>query len=91
MEHEKIPRNEQNPKTRSSAPPTAVRKKLLMAPHLPQGLCHSSNCIPKEWGYRIPAFPRNVLDARTKLPSAENNPGPHGTGKKSPGGLARKR
>lgn len=35
-----------------------------MAPHLLQGLCHSSNCIPKEWGYRIPAFPRNMLDAQ---------------------------
>lgn len=56
----------------SSAPPTAVRKKLLMAPHLLQGLCHSSNCIPKEWGYHIP---EERAGYSQQLPRAGNNRG----------------
>lgn len=56
----------------SSAPPTAVRKKLLMAPHLLQGLCHSSNCIPKEWGYHIPEEHAGYTQ---QLPRAGNNTG----------------
>lgn len=56
----------------SSAPPTAVRKKLLMAPHLLQGLCHSSNCIPKEWGYHIPEERAGYTQ---QLPRAGNNTG----------------
>jgi len=51
-----------------------------MALHLLQGLCHSSNCIPKEWGYCIPAFPRNVPDACGHCNSIE----PDGTSKKNP-------
>lgn len=75
LEHEKIPRNEQNSKAQSRLHPNAVKKKLLMAPHLligimsqfklySEGMKLPRSQIPKVYALGIRNFPIRLLLAR---------------------------